>query len=51
MHNIYLIPITDMNFYKLISRINNLSTQNNRQEELGNKDNSKTIVVVEVTKE
>ena len=46
MHNIYLIPITDMNFYKLISRISKLSTHNGRREELGNKDNSKTIVVV-----
>ena len=45
MHNIYLIPITDMNFYKLISRICKLSTHG-RREELGNKDNSKTIVVV-----
>jgi hypothetical protein len=45
MHNIYLILMTDMNFYKLISRINKLSTHN-RQEELGNKDNSKTIVIV-----
>ena len=49
MHNIYLIPITDMNFYKLISRISKLSTHD-RREELGNKDNSKTIVVV-ITKE
>ena len=46
MHNIYLIPITDMNFYKLISRINKLSTHNSRREGLGDKDNSKTIVVV-----
>ena len=50
MHNIYLIPITDMNFHKLISRINKLSTQNGRREELGNKNDSKTIVIV-VTKE
>ena len=46
MHNIYLIPITDMKFYKLISRINKWRTQKSKREELGNKDNSKTIVVV-----
>ena len=47
MHNIYLIPITDMNFHKLISRISKfLSTQNGRQEGLDNKVNSKKIVGV-----
>ena len=46
MHNIYLLPITDMNCYKLISWINKLSTQNGRREGLGDKGNSKTIVVV-----
>ena len=37
MYNIYLIPITDMNCYKLISQINKLSTQNDRQEGLETK--------------